>query len=373
MLGRYTTGPAAKAEDSRGPRFRRADPRRDLYSPPMASSTCVRHRHQAHARDAPGDGRGRGRRRRLRRRPDGHRARGARRRAARQGGRPVRRHRARWATSSPRWPTSQRGAGGHRRRARPHRPARGRELRGRRRAEHPAARGAAGRDARPRRRSRDAFRDPTDVHDPITGLVVLENTHAHSINQPCRPAYVARPRRRRARGGVPLHIDGARFWNAVVALDDDAPRGARRPGRLRHVLPVEGPGLPGRQRPRRLDATSSGGPAGPGSCSAAGCARSGSSRRPGSSRSATARTGMIDRLADDHANARFLAEALAELPGIVSPGETAQPAPGPARSRARPDELRPLPGRARPRGVPRGARARGVLMLVISRTARSAP
>jgi threonine aldolase len=35
--------------------------------------------------------------------------------------------------------------------------------------------------------------------------------------------------------------------------------------------------------------------------------------------------GMIDRLADDHANARFLAEALAEIPGVVSPGETAQP------------------------------------------------
>jgi threonine aldolase len=35
--------------------------------------------------------------------------------------------------------------------------------------------------------------------------------------------------------------------------------------------------------------------------------------------------GMIDRLADDHANARFLAEAMADLPGILSPGETAQP------------------------------------------------
>jgi threonine aldolase len=35
--------------------------------------------------------------------------------------------------------------------------------------------------------------------------------------------------------------------------------------------------------------------------------------------------GMIDRLADDHANARYLAEALADIPGIRSPGETAQP------------------------------------------------
>ena len=51
---------------------------------------ALRHRHAPDARDAPRHGRGRGRRRRLRGRPHGHRARGARRRAARQGGRPVR-------------------------------------------------------------------------------------------------------------------------------------------------------------------------------------------------------------------------------------------------------------------------------------------
>jgi threonine aldolase len=38
---------------------------------------------------------------------------------------------------------------------------------------------------------------------------------------------------------------------------------------------------------------------------------------------------MIERLAEDHANARRLAEALAELPGIVSPGGIAQPSEGP--------------------------------------------
>lgn len=38
--------------------------------------------------------------------------------------------------------------------------------------------------------------------------------------------------------------------------------------------------------------------------------------------------GMIDRLADDHANARRLAEALADMDGIQSPGGIAQPAPG---------------------------------------------
>src|SRR6185295_8539766 len=39
--------------------------------------------------------------------------------------------------------------------------------------------------------------------------------------------------------------------------------------------------------------------------------------------------GMIERLAEDHENARRLAEGLARLPGVVSPGGIAQPAPGP--------------------------------------------
>src|SRR5438093_2370820 len=33
-----------------------------------------------------------------------------------------------------------------------------------------------------------AFRDPSDPHEPITGLVTLENTHAHSMGQPLTPA-----------------------------------------------------------------------------------------------------------------------------------------------------------------------------------------
>ena len=41
------------------------------------------------------------------------------------------------------------------------------------------------------------------------------------------------------------------------------------------------------------------------------------------------RDGTIDRLAEDHANARRLAEALSEMDGVVSAGGTAQPAPGP--------------------------------------------
>ena len=39
--------------------------------------------------------------------------------------------------------------------------------------------------------------------------------------------------------------------------------------------------------------------------------------------------GMIDRLAEDHANARRLAEGLAAMDGIESAGGLAQPTPGP--------------------------------------------
>ena len=36
---------------------------------------------------------------------------------------------------------------------------------------------------------RAAVRDPTDVHEPITALITLENTHAHSMGRPLTPAY----------------------------------------------------------------------------------------------------------------------------------------------------------------------------------------
>ena len=59
--------------------------------------------------------------------------------------------------------------------------------------------------------------------------------------------------------GVPLHVDGARFFNAVVALGV-RPAELAAAGRLGHVLPVEGPGLPGRLRRRRVAAVHRPGP-----------------------------------------------------------------------------------------------------------------
>ena len=63
-----------------------------------------------------------------------------------------------------------------------------------------------------------AFRDPSDLHEPITGLVILENTNAHTGGRPLTVEYTRTVAAIAHERGVPLHIDGARFFNAVVAL-----------------------------------------------------------------------------------------------------------------------------------------------------------
>src|SRR3954454_34609 len=54
---------------------------------------------------------------------------------------------------------------------------------------------------------RRAFRDPSDVHDPITSLVILENTHADSMGQPLPAAYISSVAAVAHERGVPVHVD----------------------------------------------------------------------------------------------------------------------------------------------------------------------
>ena len=173
---------------------------------------------------------------------------------------------------------------------------------------------------------REAFRDPTDVHDPITGLVVFENASAHANNQPVPSSYVRDLASVAHEQGVPLHIDGARFWNAVVALDEDPRELAGPADSITFCLskglacPV-GSVLVGSKdfiwKARRARKLLGGGMRQVGILAAAGLV----ALQDGDA-------GMIDRLAEDHANARLLAEALADIPGVLSPGETAQPVGG---------------------------------------------
>ena len=173
----------------------------------------------------------------------------------------------------------------------------------------------------------DAFRDPADPHEPITGLVTIENTHAHSMGQPLSPAYTREVADIAHAHGVPLHIDGARFWNAVVAQGVTARDLAGPADSVTFCLskalacPVGSVVVGDRafiHRARRGRKLVGGGMRQAGILAAAGLVAL--SDGP---------DGTIARLADDHANARRLAEALSGMTGIVSAGGTAQPEPGP--------------------------------------------
>jgi threonine aldolase len=174
---------------------------------------------------------------------------------------------------------------------------------------------------------RAAFRDPGDPHEPITGLVTLENTHAHSMGQPLSPAYTAAVAGIAHERGVPLHVDGARFWNAVIALGV-RPTELAGPADTVTFCLSKGLGCPigsvlvGPRdviwRARRGRKLVGGGMRQAGIIAAAGLV----ALRDGDA-------GMIERLAEDHANARRLAEALATMPGIISAGDIAQPGDGP--------------------------------------------
>lgn len=171
-----------------------------------------------------------------------------------------------------------------------------------------------------------AFRDPTDPHEPITGLVTIENSHAHSMGQPLTAAYTAQVAAIAHERGVPLHVDGARFFNAVVALAT-SPRELAAPADSVTFCLSKGLACPigsvvvGPRdfvwRARRARKLVGGGMRQVGILAAAGLL----ALRDGDG-------GMIDRLAEDHANARRLAEGIAELEGIASAGGTAQPEPG---------------------------------------------
>jgi threonine aldolase len=162
---------------------------------------------------------------------------------------------------------------------------------------------------------RDAFRDPHDVHEPVTSLITLENTHALSMGQPLTPGYTGEIAAIAAEHGVGLFIDGARMFNAAVALGVPAtalvPPGASATFCLSKGLAcpvgsvVVGPG-DFIARARRARKMVGGGMRQAGVIAAAGLV----ALRDGPN-------GMIDRLADDHAHARLLANALASMPAVT--------------------------------------------------------
>jgi threonine aldolase len=168
-----------------------------------------------------------------------------------------------------------------------------------------------------------AFRDPGDAHEPVTSLVAIENAHSHSGNQPVGVAATERIAAVAHERGVPLHVDGARFFNAAVALGV-APAALAAPADSVTFCLSKGLSCPAGSvvvgstafvgRARRARKLLGGGMRQAGVLAAAGLI----ALRDGDA-------GMISRLADDHANARRLAELLAAIPGVRSPGDIAQP------------------------------------------------
>ena len=122
---------------------------------------------------------------------------------------------------------------------------------------------------------------PRAYYKSDVSLVVLENTHNLGGGTVQRVEEVQAVVAAARECGFRVHVDGARIWNAAVALGVAA-RGARRGRGHRHGLPVQGPVRPGRLDPRLLARAHRGGAARRASSSAAGCARPASSRPPGS-------------------------------------------------------------------------------------------
>ncbi len=152
---------------------------------------------------------------------------------------------------------------------------------------------------------------PPNVHHPRTSLICIENTHNRDggavldVAQTRSIAEVAR------RHGVSVHLDGARIFNAAVACGVPARALAADVDSVTFCLskglsaPV-GSVLCGNEvyieTARKYRKMLGGGMRQAGIIAAAGV---------------VALNTMVDRLAEDHENARVLAEGLAELPGIV--------------------------------------------------------
>lgn len=151
---------------------------------------------------------------------------------------------------------------------------------------------------------------PDDAHFPQTRLICLENTHNRCGGAVLAPDYMAAVRSVADRHGLAVHLDGARLFNAAAALGVPAADVARDADSVTFCLskglaaPV-GSVLCGSEafiaRARRARKLLGGGMRQAGVIAAAGI---------------VALETMVDRLGEDHAHARRLAEGLAGLRGV---------------------------------------------------------
>ncbi len=151
---------------------------------------------------------------------------------------------------------------------------------------------------------------PDDEHAPRTRLICLENTHNRMGGVALTPEYTDQVAALAKRRGLKLHIDGARIFNAAVALGVDVKALVRGADSVTFCLskglaaPVGSVICGSREfirEARRNRKILGGGMRQVGILAAAGI---------------IALDEMVDRLVEDHANAEALAQGLAALPGI---------------------------------------------------------
>jgi threonine aldolase len=151
---------------------------------------------------------------------------------------------------------------------------------------------------------------PDNVHYPVTRLIVVENTHNRCNGSPVAPSYMHRLGDLARKYDVKIHVDGARLFNAARALGVRTWKLVERADSVSICL-SKGLGAPAGSvvcgsnefvaRARRIRKVLGGGMRQAGVLAAAGV---------------VALTEMVDRLVEDHSNARKLAYGLSEINGL---------------------------------------------------------
>ena len=157
---------------------------------------------------------------------------------------------------------------------------------------------------------RDAIRG-VDDHFPVTKLIGLENTHNVCGGAPLSVAYTKEVADLARSHNIKMHIDGARIFNAAVALGVEVQELVEDADSMSFCL-SKGLGAPvgsvicGSKdfidQARGIRKGLGGGMRQAGIIAAAGI---------------VALETMVDRLQEDHTNARLLADGIADLPGII--------------------------------------------------------
>jgi threonine aldolase len=150
----------------------------------------------------------------------------------------------------------------------------------------------------------------SNLHFPRTRLICLENTHNRCSGAALSPEYIDSVAELTKRHGLLLHLDGARIFNAAAALSVDVKEFTRSIGSVMFCFskglsaPVgsvvcgSGDFIAEARRTRKV---LGGGMRQAGIIAAAGI---------------VALEEMVERLAEDHVNARRLAEGIAEIDGL---------------------------------------------------------